>query len=94
MTDEEELKLDGRLFAMELAVQMLFTMMARRLPDGPDLVRHTLDSTLLALETMRAKGNARSMTLTDSAREALESLFADLRKLPEMQHPAPPGPAP
>ncbi len=90
MTDDERAQLDGRLLALELVVQALLTIIVQRLPTGPDAVRYSLDSLLLALERTRALGNPQAVAGIDVARVQIEHLRAEIEKLPAMQ-PPPPG---
>jgi len=94
MTDDERAVLDGRLLAAELAVQALLTIIVQHLPTGPDAVRYSLDSLLLALERTRALGNPLAVAGIDIARAQIEQLRSQLETLPAMQPPLPGGQAP
>jgi len=94
MTDDERTVLDGRLLAAELAVQALLTIIVQHLPTGPEAVRHSLDTLLLALERTRALGNPQAVAGIDIARAQIESLRGVIEMLPAMQPPPPGGQAP
>ena len=94
MTDEERAQLDGRLWAAELAIHGLYCIIVQHLKVDPQAVRHVLDSQLYVLEQARPTPIQRDQAAADAARAETGRLLASLETLPQMQRPAPPGPAP